>query len=68
MTEDIRITTYCKTIEQKEKIQFLIRNVKEKYQFKKTGDALEFICEKYINPDYEIWNSKPKNTLVNADM
>lgn len=54
MTEDIRITTYCSTIEQKEKIQFLIRNIKEKYQFKKTGDALEFICEKYVNPDYKI--------------
>ena len=54
MTEDIRITTYCNTHEQKEKIQFLIHNIKLKYGFKKTGDALEFICEKYINPDYKI--------------
>ena len=53
MTEDIRITTYCNTHEQKEKIQFLIRNIKLKYGFKKTGDALEFICEKYIKiPDW----------------
>ena len=48
MTEDIRITTYCNTQEQKEKIQFLIRNVKHKYGFKKTGDALEYVCDKYI--------------------
>ena len=54
MTEDIRITTYCNSHEQKEKIQFLIRNIKEKYQFKETGDALEFICEKYVNPEWII--------------
>ena len=54
MTEDIRITTYCNSYEQKEKIQFLIRNVKHKYGFKKTGDALEFICEKYVNPEWII--------------
>ena len=48
MTEDIRITTYCNTQEQKEKIQFLIRNIKQKHGFKKTGDALEYIVDRYI--------------------
>jgi hypothetical protein len=48
MTEDNRITTHCNSIEQKEKIQFLIRNVKQKHGFKKTGDALEFIADKYV--------------------
>lgn len=45
MTEDIRVTIYCSTKEQKEKIQNLIRNTKYKNNFKKTGDALEYIID-----------------------
>ena len=56
MTEDIRIITYCNSHEQKEKIQFLIRNIKQKHGFKKTGDALEFICDRYVVYGIEIQN------------
>ena len=50
MKEDIRLTVYFNNHEQKEKIQNLIRNVKIKNNLKKTGDALEFICNLLEEP------------------
>lgn len=46
-TYGYRITIYCSSQEQKEKIQYKIRNLKEKMQLKKTGDAAEIIVDEY---------------------
>ena len=46
-TYDHRITIYCSSNVQKEKIQYAIRNVKHKGMLKKTGDALEIIVDEY---------------------
>ena len=43
-----RITIYCQTIEQKEKIYNTIWNCKEKNGFKRTGQAFEKIIDEYI--------------------
>lgn len=46
-TYGYRITIYCSSQEQKDKIQSKIRNVKAKRQLKKTGDAAEIIVDEY---------------------
>ncbi len=47
MTEDIRLTIYFNTQEEKEFCQNVIRNAKEYYKVKKTGDALYIIFNNY---------------------
>ena len=44
---DYRVTIYCKSEEQKIKIQSKIKNVQNKLQLKKMGDAAEIICDRY---------------------
>ena len=46
-TYGYRITIYCSSQEQKEKIQNKIWNVKAKRQLRKTGDAAEIIVDGY---------------------
>ena len=48
MTEDIRLTIYFNTQEEKEFCQKVIRNKKENFKLKKTGDALVSIINDYI--------------------
>jgi hypothetical protein len=45
MDEPCRITIYCNSEIQKEKIINVLRNEKHKHGFKKIGDALEKIIE-----------------------
>lgn len=45
MDEPCRITIYCNSEIQKEKIINVLRNEKYKHGFKKIGDALEKIIE-----------------------
>lgn len=44
---DIRITIYCNSEEQKEKIISKIKNVQAKNNYKKMGAAVEKICDAY---------------------
>jgi peptide methionine sulfoxide reductase MsrA len=51
-TEQYRITLYCATQEQKDKIINTLKNVQNKQAFKKIGDAAEFVADGFLRRGY----------------